>query len=266
MKKVFCMGLIGVVALSFVACGGGEKAKVLDDKKPVIEETTNKEVENEQGVLEVEDTENIDEEKQEVEKPKTEKPEVEEEVKPEVKKPKVEEEVKPEVEKPKVEKPKPEIEKPEIEKPKPEIEKPETGNEDKKESIFKLTYMDAALNNAVIADGEIKTVRLGVAENLRKITSTISSKYFDGLAINLTTIETIGSKKIAVVDLGGDEFAWNQRMQGSTGASITEHDLISNILQRGYEGYWVDGVRFTLNGKSIEDTGHIPNLARTTYR
>ncbi|GAA0179665.1 hypothetical protein SH2C18_24980 [Clostridium sediminicola] len=140
-----------------------------------------------------------------------------------------------------------------------------TAEPDKTVRIFKITTKN--IDYKVISGGEIKTVGLGVADNIRKILSTISTKYFDGKSLELKTIETVNNKKIAVINLGGDKSYWYQKMQGSVGGQITEYTLIENILQKQYKGYWIDGVRFTLNGKQLkEETSHCPNLAETIFR
>ena len=84
--------------------------------------------------------------------------------------------------------------------------------------------------------------------------------------MELKSIETVNNKKIAVINLGGDKSYWNQRMQGSLGGEITEYTLIENILQREYKGYWIDGVKFTLDRKQVEATQHSSDLAKTIYR
>ncbi|MGL4760632.1 MAG: hypothetical protein ACRC6T_11925 [Sarcina sp.] len=219
MKKLVCMGLIGVTALSFIACGGKGKEREAVNRSIAVEENIDTEISQEDENLEFDNTEigeNLEE--TDIEKQNN----------------KLEEDKKSEV------------------------------NEDKTERVFEITTMDIDYN--IVSDGEVKTVGYGVAENISEILSVVSDKCFDGKSISLIAIETVGDKKVAVVDLKGEDSYWNQRMQGSLGASITEHNLIKNILQEDYEGYWVDGVRFTINGKSVEDTGHIPNLARTTYR
>lgn len=135
---------------------------------------------------------------------------------------------------------------------------------DKTERIFKIVTKN--VDYKVISEEEIKTVGLGVSDNINKILSTISTKYFDGKTLKLKTIETVNNKKIAVINLGGDKFYWNQRMQGSVGGEITEYTLIENILQREYKGYWIDGVKFTLNGKQFEATQHSSDLAKIIYK
>jgi hypothetical protein len=135
---------------------------------------------------------------------------------------------------------------------------------DKTERIFKIATKN--VNYKVISEEEIKTVGLRVSDNIKKILSTISTKYFDGKMLELKTIETVTNKKIAVINLGGDKNYWNQRMQGSVGGEITEYTLIENILQREYKGYWIDGVKFTLDGKQFEATQNSSDLAKTIYK
>lgn len=139
-----------------------------------------------------------------------------------------------------------------------------TDETDKTERVFKIITKDE--NSKVVNDGEVKTVGLGVAENIKKILGTISSKYFDNNDIELETIHTVDNKKIALVNLTGDENYWNQKMQGSLGGEVTEYTLIENVLQRDYKGFWVDGVKFTINGKQVQDTGHCSKLSQTTYK
>lgn len=206
MKRVFCIGLIGIAALSFVGCGEDKKESGVENNKPTVEERNDKEKPNEAT--------KTPEDKSEGET---------------------------------------------TEKPNDNADKT-----DKTERVFKIVTKN--VDYKIVNGGEVKTVGLGVAENIKKILETVSNKYFDGKDIELKTIDTIDNKKIAVINLAGDEKYWNQKMQGSAGGQITEYTLIENVLQREYKGYWVDGVRFTLNGKEIEDNGHIPELSKTTYR
>lgn len=227
MKKLFCLVLIGVTMASFVACGGSNQGSVGDDKKPSVEEDKdNGEEENKDESSDEEDA-GADEEKPSEEKPNEEKPNVE--------KPSVDDD-----------------------------KKPEITEQDKTERIFSIVTMD--INYKTVSGGEIKTIGLGVADNIKKILGEVSSKYFDGKPITLSTIETVNGKKIAVVDLGGASSYWTDKFQGSTGGRITEYTLVENVLQKEYKGYWIDGVKFTIGGKNVEDNGHIPNLASTTYR
>ncbi|WP_435789931.1 hypothetical protein [Clostridium sp.] len=135
---------------------------------------------------------------------------------------------------------------------------------DKTERIFKIVTKNA--NYKVVSEEEIKTAGMGVADNIKKILSTISTKYFDGKPLELKTIETVKYKKIAVINLGGDKNYWEQSMQGSLGGEITEYTLIENVLQREYKGYWINAVRFTIDGKQVEATQHASDLAKTIYR
>lgn len=143
-------------------------------------------------------------------------------------------------------------------------DKVEVEKEDKTERVFKVVTKN--IDYKVVSGNEIKTVGLGVADNIKKILNQISKDYFDGKTINLKDIETINNKKIAVIDLGKDKDYWNQRMQGSLGGEITEYTLIENVLQREYKGYWIDGVKFILDGKQVQEAQHAEKLTQTTYR
>lgn len=148
--------------------------------------------------------------------------------------------------------------------PTPDAEPVPTPTPDTTERVFKISSKNHNLE--IVDGGEIRTIGLGVAENIREILSTVSSQYFDGAAIDLLTIDTINNQKIAVINLIDNGDYWYQSMQGSTGGQMTEYNLIENVLQRQYPGYWVDGVRFTLNGQNILNSEHCPDLSQTTYR
>ncbi|WP_297636887.1 hypothetical protein [uncultured Clostridium sp.] len=158
---------------------------------------------------------------------------------------------------------KPEAEKEDNKKPSTS-DKEEVEKEDKTERIFKVVTKD--IDYKVVNGKEIKTVGLGVADNIKKILNQVSKDYFDGKTIELKDIETVNNKKIAIVNLGGSKDYWNQRMQGSLGGAITEYTLIENVLQREYKGYWIDGVKFTLDGKQLQESQHAEKLTQTTYR
>ncbi|MGL5577471.1 MAG: hypothetical protein ACRDCW_18185 [Sarcina sp.] len=225
MKKLFCLLLIGVAMISFVACGGSDnKDTDTQDKKPLVEENTE----------DKDDKENTDDEDKDKEDNNQENTNNDDK------------------------------DKPTTGTGNENDKKPIVDEVDKVERVFEITTMDIDYNH--VSGGEIKTVGLGVAENIKKILGAISSKYFDSKPITLTTIETLGDKKVAVIELGGDSAYWNSKFQGSTGGKITEYTLIENILQRKYEGYWINGVKFTMDGKEVKDNGHIPNLSTTSYR
>lgn len=240
MKKILCTGLIGLATLSLVGCGSEGKEPIVDNNKAAIENSVNKE--NNEGVTKTEDNnENGTGEKSDAKGEEQEKSNNESEVKFEEKS----------------------EEKSEA-KADDKIEVKPENSVDKTERTFKITTKDSDYN--IVKGEDIKTVGLGVADNIKKILGTISNKYFDNKTIELTTIENANGKKIAVVNLVGDENYWHQRMQGSAGGQVTQYTLIDNVLQKNYDGYWIDGVKFTLNGKSIHDNGHNSGLATTTYR
>ncbi|MGL4739707.1 MAG: hypothetical protein ACRC41_02760 [Sarcina sp.] len=268
MKKIFCIGLITVAALSFIACGNKDKNETAkqDTSVAVAENTIDQNSNNENNEntaskeneeTSIENTENVNKETSNHENKETEK---KTESKAEESKTETSESKKP-VTKPDSETNKPVSPKPETVKPEPT--KPETET-NQTERVFNLYYKDVAQNDIVVSAGQVKTYGLGVADNIREILNTISYKFFNGQLLSLKTIEDVGNKKIAVIDLVGNK--WTNTFQGSAGASAAEYNLITNILQREYNGYWVDGVRFTMNGSTIVDTGHLGEITQTVYR
>lgn len=234
MKRLLCIILTAIITITFVGCGKKDKKSPNKDNPASIEDNSDKN-------KPIKDTDSE----------KTEKPKSEE--KDDV------------VDSPTSDKNESE---PLITPPAPSPEPPPaptpTPTPDTTERVFKISSKNHNLE--IVDGGEIRTIGLGVAENIREILSIISSQYFDGSTIELSTIDTINSQKIAVINLIDNDDYWYQAMQGSTGGQMTAYNLIENVLQRQYPGYWVDGVRFTLNGQSITNSEHCPDLSKTTYR
>lgn len=240
MKRLLCIILTAVMVLTFAGCSKKDKESPEKDNSTSVEDKTD---ENNDG----EDTPSKESNKPDSEKkddimntPPVDKNESEAVVTP----------------------PAPEAEP--VPTPTPPPAPMPVPTPDTTERVFKISSKNHNLE--IVDGGEIRTIGLGVAENIREILSTISSQYFDGAAIELSTIDTINSKKIAVINLIDNGDYWYQSMQGSTGGQMTAYNLIENVLQRQYPGYWVDGVRFTLNGQSIANSEHCPDLSKTTYR
>ncbi|WP_343008662.1 hypothetical protein [Clostridium celatum] len=107
----------------------------------------------------------------------------------------------------------------------------------------------------------------------------VSNDLFNSLPLELIEIKDIEEKSIAVFnfeevgknaekatlfqDYEGD--SWFQCFQGSAGGRVTEYTLIETLLQRNYEGEWIDGINFTYKGGSVEFE-HTPKLSEIVYR
>lgn len=116
-------------------------------------------------------------------------------------------------------------------------------------------------------------------QKLNILAEALSQLYFSGLPIEVVRIESIDNKKVAVVNLKeapenrgktdpkdtkGKTWAF-QYMQGSTGGTITQTELIETMLQRQYQWEWVDGVRFLYEG-GVCDYEHAYSLKDINYR
>lgn len=111
------------------------------------------------------------------------------------------------------------------------------------------------------------------------LAKALSEAYFNSLPIKVVRVEEVNNKKIAVVNL--EEAAENKGktdpkdtkgktwafdyMQGSTGGTITETQLIETMLQRKYKGQWVDGVKFLYQG-GVCAYEHAYSLKDINYR
>ncbi len=102
---------------------------------------------------------------------------------------------------------------------------------------------------------------------LQNLANEVSKDYFNGLPIEVKSIDTIDGKEIATINLvdGQDGSSWIEHFQGSTGGQITTNTLIENFLQIGYKGQWIDGVTFLYNDSPIE-YDHVYKLSQTQYR
>lgn len=107
-------------------------------------------------------------------------------------------------------------------------------------------------------------------ERLQAITKGLSDQVFK-LPMELLEIREIFNQKIAIVNVmethdSTDLYPWNSGyFQGSTGSAITSITLIESYLQKGYEGDWIDGVKFLYEGDIIEFE-HVYGLQQTQYR
>lgn len=118
-----------------------------------------------------------------------------------------------------------------------------------------------------------------VEDKLKTLANELSQSAFDNLPINFVEIKDVDGKKIAYFDLGEFEvnsgektpneyegINWvNNYFAGSAGGNITEYTLITTLLQKEYNGEWIDGLEFTYKGSKIE-FDHIPELSEIIYR
>ncbi|MCR6514944.1 hypothetical protein M4I33_08655 [Clostridium sp. LY3-2] len=106
-----------------------------------------------------------------------------------------------------------------------------------------------------------------IKESLESILNTISEEKFEGLKIDVKSIVNEDEKSIVNIDLRdiGNKSFKEDYFKGVEIGGITESILIENVLQREFEGEWIDGVRFTYNGEKIKNN-HIPLLEYVNYR
>lgn len=156
----------------------------------------------------------------------------------------------------------------------------EKTNDKNKEEItsFSIYTVDVNTENLQLKSTLTLNGAPSIEESLKEIAKSTSSLNFNSLPIEFVKIETIDGKAIATIDLKEKEenkgkFAENIKgsnwlygfFQGSTGGMITSTILTQNFLQKEYKGQWIDGVKFTCNGKSI-DSQHAEELSKIIYR
>lgn len=120
---------------------------------------------------------------------------------------------------------------------------------------------------------------LPLKDKLSLVAKKLSEKVFGNLPIEVVSIENVGNKKVATINL--KESAQNQgvkdnsklkgenwaasRFQGSTGGAVTAKSLTETFLQKDYKGEWIDGVRFYYENKPIQFQ-HVEGLSEIIYR
>lgn len=107
-------------------------------------------------------------------------------------------------------------------------------------------------------------------EKLAILAERLSQDVFEGLGIELSEIDTIHGKQVAIINLTEKEnpqgATWKELyFQGSAGGAITSVALGDTFLQREYDGEWIDGVRFLYNNQEIEFQ-HVEGLSEVNYR
>ena len=104
---------------------------------------------------------------------------------------------------------------------------------------------------------------------LEEVSKALSAEVFEGLIVSLKEIKTIDGKEVATFnlkDVPGIEKAWGETyFQGSTGGMATIMALTDTLLQKDYQGEWVDGVKFLYEDQAIEFE-HVESLGETFYR
>lgn len=111
---------------------------------------------------------------------------------------------------------------------------------------------------------------LSLEQKLKTVSEYLSKAQFGNLGIEVSEIEEKDGKKIAIVNLtetpNENDVSWNTGyFQGSTGGTITSISLEKTFLQKGYEGEWIDGVRFLYEGQRIQ-FDHVGMLGDIIYR
>ncbi len=92
-------------------------------------------------------------------------------------------------------------------------------------------------------------------EKIKVIASDLGKSRFHR-QIDVLRIENRAGNQIAIINLEDASWAnrkWEQAFQGSAGGSITTGILLRSFLQKEYDGDWIDGVEFYLNGEPFVD-------------
>jgi hypothetical protein len=131
------------------------------------------------------------------------------------------------------------------------IQDASVNKEDKKDTITATVKKDASLDDKVKA-----------------VTKEVMDKWFNGKPYEVSTKKE-NNKVIAVINLKEtksvqDVDSWYQQFQGDQQALVNAKRIVNNILQKGYTGEWIQGVKVLYNGEECQFE-HAPQLTETIY-
>lgn len=141
-----------------------------------------------------------------------------------------------------------------------------------------LTFPIYTANSDTYEREEVADIRVDkdteLDDILTALVKDLSEKVFK-LPMTYESTQIILGQKIAVVNLHEKPedksveytaVSWRTGyFQGSTGGVVTSVSLVETMLQREYDGDWVDGVKFLYEGKPIEFE-HVAGLSGANYR
>lgn len=153
---------------------------------------------------------------------------------------------------------------------KPEVENKTESNE--KDTNNKIKFPIYKIDENSLEPNEVSSIsldsNLSLNDKLTQLANAISKTNFDGLNIQVKSIDTINGKKVATINLSDSgEKSWVPKFQGSTGGQVTENTLIENFLQSNNKSNidWIDGVKFLYNNENIE-YDHVAELSEIHYK
>ena len=160
-------------------------------------------------------------------------------------------------------------EKPKTENKKENESKPQS---DSKPTDTKIKFSIYAIDENSLEPNEVSSIsldsRLSLNDKLTQLSNAVSKANFDGLSLEVKSIDTVNGKKVATINLAdsGDK-TWIPKFQGSTGGQVTANTLIENYLQSNNtsNGEWIDGVKFLYNNENIE-YDHVSELSQIHYK
>lgn len=160
-------------------------------------------------------------------------------------------------------------EKPKTENKKENESKPQP---DSKPTDTKIKFSIYAIDENSLEPNEVSSISLdsglSLNDKLTQLSNAVSKTNFDGLSLEVKSIDTVNGKKVATINLAdsGDK-TWIPKFQGSTGGQVTANTLIENYLQSNNKsnGEWIDGVKFLYNNENIE-YDHVSELSQIHYK
>lgn len=164
----------------------------------------------------------------------------------------------------------------------------EANNQESDEKEGSTVVKDTTINIYAINDDNDETVVIkeitpdknkALKEEVEEVASVLSKEQFQDLPIELSKIDNIDGKKVAIINLKENEKNYGkinpedftspnwlyQKFQGTYGFMVTYQMLVESFLQRHYKGEWIDGVKFLYDGQQIPSE-HADRFEDIIYR
>ena len=142
-----------------------------------------------------------------------------------------------------------------------------------KENLGEIFYI-YGLDNEANFEVATHTIRLSetmtLENKIKRLASFLSERKFNSRGIEYIGIIKRHGMRVAIINLTdsdpNDHYkCWNSAFGGSTGAMATHCSLVSTMLQEEYEGDWIDGVWYWIDGFPAMGSDHI-DLSKPFYR
>ena len=127
-----------------------------------------------------------------------------------------------------------------------------------KKEIFNIYTLNIETEDLMIKSQSKLSKSQSIEKKIIFLTKKLSNDNFEKKSIYFDGIKLEEGKKIGYFDLRdtNEKDSWYPYFQGSFGAFSTKISIVETLLQRDFDGNWLDGIKLSYNGK-FEEFDHI---------